>query len=298
MAYRAQASDKLTRPMTYFEAEEFKKLQSMAFEYDNYLLPLFPSLHSVAPQATKISQMQCIPILGNLYYLYISLYFIMRTTNINNGGSSTVVQMLGYTMFMFIVGFIPFVNVWVAYKMNPLYRCWLVFSERVDVHGLYYGVSKSGMRTEYLIDESLNESSGMHHLATPPSSNTPLRAIPYEGPSIPEGQMPPAPTKENGGKHYSVDSIPANRRGYSSFIPVPVMPLIPDLSTMPAKPAAVTRLTMAESEYTDFSTRRHSFDSMRASTIPDEADFLLARRFKGNQRNLQLLEDHLEAEET
>ncbi|KAI7823132.1 hypothetical protein BX661DRAFT_207137 [Kickxella alabastrina] len=304
MSYNAQHMDgeKHTRPMTFEEAGEFKGLQSMAYEYDNYLLPLFPSLRALAPQATKISQLQCIPIFGNLVVFYITCKFISRSTNIGCIGGSTIVYMLGYSLLMFIVGFIPFVNVWLAYKLRPLYKCWQLFSSEIDNRGLYYGVSKAGMLAEFPVSELTTSS--MYHLASPPTGTTPLKGIPYEIPNdTPNG--PAIPIKAAVEKHHSVDSVPRDKRGYSSFIPVQLPHHVQNQLQVQAQnqmygqmqaqgqvkgqiqaqgknqgqgyghgAGTNPRSTMADSEYDAYSTRRHSFDSMRASTIPEEADFL------------------------
>ncbi|KAJ1811523.1 hypothetical protein LPJ75_004104 [Coemansia sp. RSA 2598] len=253
---RWSAENRLGRPMTAEEEDEFKHLQKMAYEYDNYNLPLFPSLYTLAPQSTKISQLECIPIIGNLVVFYIICKFIARTTAVGSIGGITIMHMLGYGMFMLVTGFIPFLNVWIAYNMRPLYRCWQVFSAEVDHRGLYQGAADLGLKPEYM--SSLLRNSGMHHLATPPTGNTPLRAVPYvTGPNEALNGIPRVQPIE---KHYSVDSVPKDKRGYSSFIPM-------QHQNKPYVGAPT------ESEY-DASTRRHSFDSMRASTLPDEADFL------------------------
>ncbi|KAJ2707153.1 hypothetical protein FB645_000979 [Coemansia sp. IMI 203386] len=253
---RWSQNNKLSRPMTPEEEGEFRKLQSMAYEYDSYTLPLFPSLDTLAPQSTKISQLECIPIIGNLAVFYIICKFIARSTNVGSVGGITVMHMIGYSVFMLVTGFIPFLNVWIAYNMRPLYKCWQVFSAEVDNRGLYHGAAGSSIKPEHM--SSLLRNSGMHHLATPPTGNSPLKAVPYTDPNNTLGNVSQVRPVE---KHYSVDSVPRDKRGYSSFIPMQnqVKPYV----------GAPT-----ESEYDAYSTRRHSFDSMRASTLPDEADFL------------------------
>ncbi|KAJ1844653.1 hypothetical protein LPJ73_005097 [Coemansia sp. RSA 2703] len=252
-----QVNGKFTQPMSFEEAEEFKRLQSMAYEYDSYLLPLFPSLYALAPQSTKISQLECIPIIGNLAVFYIICKFIIRASSIGSIGGNTTLYMFGYAFFMLITGFIPFANVWIAYNMRPLYKCWQILSAEVDKRGLYYGVSKTGMRTEYAA--SVLASSNLYHLASPSTGNTQLQGIPYE---ISNPAIHGSPAKNKEMKHMSDEMVYREKRGYSSFIPVR------DYGKQPPKSI------IADSEYDDYSTRRHSFDSMRASTVPSEADFL------------------------
>ncbi|KAJ1644918.1 hypothetical protein LPJ64_003435 [Coemansia asiatica] len=255
---RWSAGNRLVRSMTPEEENEFKQLQKMAYEYDNYALPLFPSLYTIAPQSTKISQLECIPIIGNLVVFYIICKFIVRTTNVGSIGGITFMTMLGYSVFMLITGFVPFINVWIAYKTRPLYRCWQVFSAEVDNRGLYHGgVANAGLKPEYM--SSLLRSSGMHHLATPPTGHTPVRAVPYsENQTKALKAIPPMQAID---KHYSMDSAPKERRGFSSFIPMQHQ----------NKPYPIAP---TETDYDANSTRRHSFESTRASILPDEADFI------------------------
>ncbi|KAJ2336169.1 hypothetical protein GGH92_007832, partial [Coemansia sp. RSA 2673] len=36
------------RAMLYEEAEDFKRLQRVVFDYDNYIVPLFPRLYKIS----------------------------------------------------------------------------------------------------------------------------------------------------------------------------------------------------------------------------------------------------------
>ncbi|KAJ1960179.1 hypothetical protein GGI12_003948 [Dipsacomyces acuminosporus] len=137
------------REMLYDEAEDYRKLQRMAYEYDNYATPLIPKLGKYAPNATKLTQLQCIPIVGNIIVLSISLNFALKTRRFEGLGNRPFRRMLLRIMLVFFLGFIPFVCVYATYKLCPLYTSWTIFSSEIDAKGMYLGVSVAGRRAEF-----------------------------------------------------------------------------------------------------------------------------------------------------
>ncbi|KAJ1833623.1 hypothetical protein LPJ63_002619 [Coemansia sp. RSA 2711] len=113
---------RLQRPMMHHELESFKKLQSFVYEYDSYSLPLFAQLHEVSPESTKLSQLECLPIIGNLAVFAILARFIAQSSDFDCLGASTKLKMYGIALMFLVVGFVPFFNVWIVYRTKPLYR--------------------------------------------------------------------------------------------------------------------------------------------------------------------------------
>ncbi|KAJ1929447.1 hypothetical protein FBU59_007046, partial [Linderina macrospora] len=68
-----------TRTMLDDERRCFVELNEMARHYDDHMLPLCATFGSVCPQATKIAQIQCIPIIGNLIVFGLSMRLAFRT---------------------------------------------------------------------------------------------------------------------------------------------------------------------------------------------------------------------------
>ncbi|KAJ2690188.1 hypothetical protein GGH99_002671 [Coemansia sp. RSA 1285] len=251
------ANAKHRRAMLPQEIADFKELQKMAYTYDNYTLPLFQQLYALAPKATKLSQLQCIPIFGNLYVFFLHIRFISRATNFGCLDSSTKMKMVGIAMLTLLVGFIPFVNVWATYKLTPLYSCWRLLSNDIVAKGLYSGVSTAGARTEFITAENdmrplsqITAGSLKGHNSLGTSSSATLNGTPTH--------------KKFSDKELD-DEYNATRRelvGYSSFCPVP------------------GRDTMAATENPDFDEvdeKKRSFECLRVSKLPEEAEFLKAK---------------------
>ncbi|KAJ2159195.1 hypothetical protein GGF46_003204 [Coemansia sp. RSA 552] len=142
---------RLQRPMMHHEALSFKKLQSSAYEFDSYTLPLFSQLETVSPDATKLAQLECIPIIGNLSVVCIISRFIIHANEFDCLNTSTRLKLVGVALFVFVFGFIPFLNVWLVYKLKPLYLCWRLFSNDIGSKGLYQGNSEGGRSTDSII---------------------------------------------------------------------------------------------------------------------------------------------------
>ncbi|KAJ1900225.1 hypothetical protein IW146_005765 [Coemansia sp. RSA 922] len=264
------------RAMLYEEAEDFKRLQRVVFDYDNYIVPLFPRLYKISPKSTKVAQLQCIPIIGNLFIFWLTSRFIYQSMKFDCLSTSTTLYMMAYSGAMFAVGFIPFIGVWATYKLKPLYTCWTLFSKDINNKGLYHGESIPGARAEFPVRDTMV--SNMSSIR-PTNRNTDLIEMPVLTPSRPpparsidDNQLRFAAPPEKG-RYAPADLSPpppsygnkpqeGERHGYSSFCPVPTN----------NQRAYASR----DSEYYDdgISTRKHSFDSMRASTMPEEADFL------------------------
>ncbi|KAJ2895713.1 hypothetical protein GGI21_003541 [Coemansia aciculifera] len=257
------------RAMLYEEAEDFKRLQRLVFDYDNYIVPLFPRLYKVAPKSTKLAQLQCIPIVGNLFIFWLTSRFIYKSMNFDCLSTSTVAFMMCYSGIMFLVGFVPFLGVWATYKMKPLYTCWTMFSKDINNKGLYHGESASGARAEFPVRDTMRTDMSSicptnrdidlieMPVMTPNPSHQAARSgsPPEKGFYAPSRTPPPPPM-------YGNKALDSN--DYNSFCPVPT--------------GNNQRSTAAnhQSEYYDdgLSTRNHSFDGLRASTMPEAADFL------------------------
>ncbi|KAJ2440945.1 hypothetical protein GGF42_007460 [Coemansia sp. RSA 2424] len=257
------------RAMLHEEAEDFKRLQRVVFDYDNYIVPLFPRLYKVSPKSTKVAQLQCIPILGNLFIFWLTSRFIYQSMKFDCLSASTTAYMMGFSGVMFLIGFIPFIGVWATYKMKPLYTCWTLFSKDINNKGLYHGESVPGARAEFPARSTM--ASNMSSIC-PTNRDIDLIEMPALMPSSPHQAGRFGAPLEKG--HYApTDMSPPpplygkkTQEGerYNSFCPVPT--------------GSNQRSTAAyrESEYYDdgMGTRKHSFDSLRASTMPEAADFL------------------------
>ncbi|KAJ2062718.1 hypothetical protein GGI17_002225 [Coemansia sp. S146] len=274
---RQPAPRQFRRAMLCEEAEDFKRLQRVVFDYDNYIVPLFPRLYKISPKSTKVAQLQCIPIIGNLFIFWLTSRFIYQSMKFDCLSTSTTLYMMAYSGAMFAVGFIPFIGVWATYKLKPLYTCWALFSKDINNKGLYHGESIPGARAEFPVRDTM--ASNMSSIR-PTNRNTDLIEMPVLTPSRPpaarsidDNQSRFAAPPEKG--RYAPADLPppppsygnkpqdGERHGYSSFCPVP---------TNNQRSYAAR-----DSEYYDddgMSTRKHSFDSLRASTMPEEADFL------------------------
>ncbi|KAJ1666779.1 hypothetical protein IW140_002371 [Coemansia sp. RSA 1813] len=242
------------RAMMPDEVTDFKELQRMAYTYDNYTLPLFQPLYALAPNATKLAQIQCIPVLGNLYILMLHIRFIARANNFSCLNGSTTIRMVFITLIMLLVGFIPFVNVWATYRMQPLHSCWRLFSNDILSKGLYLGVSEAGMRTEFTTLD--NQMRPMSHMAADSFRDE------FSQGTASSATLNGAPTLlKLSDKELDDEYMQTNRgkNGHSSFCPIP------------------GRDTMAATESRDVEDsdeKRRSFESLRVSKMPEEADFL------------------------
>ncbi|KAJ2742583.1 hypothetical protein GGI20_004374 [Coemansia sp. BCRC 34301] len=267
---RQPAARQFRRPMLHEEAEDFKRLQRVVFDYDNYIIPLFPRLYKVAPKSTKVAQIQCIPLIGNLFIFWLTSRFIYQSMKFDCLSTSTTMYMMGFSGAMFLVGFIPFIGVWATYKMKPLYTCWTLFSKDINNKGLYHGESIPGARAEFPVNSTSanGDMSSIHST----SRDVDLIEMPVLTPSPPHQASRYSPTLEK--RRYSPAAMSpppplyGKRAGdgerYSSFCPVP---------TSNNQRATTTN---RESEYYNdgISTRHHSFDGLRVSTMPEEVDFL------------------------
>ncbi|KAJ2794609.1 hypothetical protein H4R20_006167 [Coemansia guatemalensis] len=273
--------------MIDYEAVSFKKLQSCAYEYDNYTIPLFPRFKRICPDSTKLSQLQCFPIIGNIGICIILSRFILHATGFACLSTSTKLRMAGMCFAMFVLGFIPFFNVWLVYKVQPLYMCWRWFSSDIGSKGLYHGMSEIGMLTQYITAEanaaqrsshltmsSIGDSNRSHSSLAPSTvtlnESPPISGNKYSSKSTSKYQSTthgtvnfypsvdkPYPKVQRLWSKSQASSQHANRSGYSSFCPVPT-----------------NRSTVAESENDTQSTHRKSYESARVSVFPEEADFL------------------------
>ncbi|KAJ2551051.1 hypothetical protein EV175_003834 [Coemansia sp. RSA 1933] len=246
------------RPMMHHELTDFKELQGLAYTYDNYKLPLFPSLYALAPNATKLAQLQCIPVLGNLYIFFLHLKFIWRAGNFVCLDTSTKMRMFGIAIVTLLLGFIPFFNVYAVYKMQPLHSCWRAFSNNILSKGLYPGVSEAGMRTEFTttLDNNMRPMSRM----TADSFREEFKDHYSEG-TTSSATLKGSPTIKTFTDQELDDVYKQTSRAknaYSSFCPVP------------------NRDTMATTVKgnDDDDEKKRSFEGLRVSTIPEEADFL------------------------
>ncbi|KAI8325179.1 hypothetical protein GQ54DRAFT_295629 [Martensiomyces pterosporus] len=145
------------REMLYDEAADYIMLQRLAYEYDNYTAPLIPKLHAVSPQATKLTQLQCFPVVGNIIVLYISLNFALQTRRFEGLGGAPFRRMLARILLVFLIGFVPFVSVYATYKLRPLYTSWMIFSDEIDAKGMYLGMSVAGRRAEFPVPHTPNQ---------------------------------------------------------------------------------------------------------------------------------------------
>ncbi|KAJ2826420.1 hypothetical protein FBU31_003447, partial [Coemansia sp. 'formosensis'] len=179
---RHPAPRQFRRAMLYEEAEDFKRLQRVVFDYDNYIVPLFPRLYKVAPKSTKLAQLQCIPIIGNLFIFWLTNRFIYQSMKFDCLSTSTVIYMMAYSGFMFAIGFIPFAGVWATYKMKPLYTCWALFSKDINNKGLYHGESIPGARAEFPARDTITSNMSSFHQV---NRDTDLIEMPVMAPNNP-----------------------------------------------------------------------------------------------------------------
>ncbi|KAJ2386133.1 hypothetical protein GGI23_006562 [Coemansia sp. RSA 2559] len=244
------------RAMMHHELTDFKELQGLAYTYDNYRLPLFPSLYALAPNSTKLAQLQCIPVLGNLYIFLLHIRFIWRAGNFVCLDTSTKLWMLGIATLTLLIGFIPFVNVWAVYKMQPLNSCWRAFSNNILSKGLYPGVSEAGMRTEFTTLEHDNMRPVSQ--ASVDSFREQFKDHYSEGTASSATLSGPPPIKELSDKELDAGYAQTSRakNGHSSFCPIP------------------GRDTLVIPKDFDSDEKRRSFEGLRVSKIPEEADFL------------------------
>ncbi|KAJ2690709.1 hypothetical protein IWW39_000511 [Coemansia spiralis] len=263
------------RAMLHEEAENFKRLQRLVFDYDNYIVPLFPRLYKVSPKSTKLAQLQCIPIVGNLFIFWLTSRFIYKSMKFECLSTSTTAYMVAFSGALFALGFVPFIGVWATYRLKPLYTCWTLFSKDINNKGLYHGESIPGARAEFPVRDSMtshmssihqtNHVSDLIEMPVLTPSRPPLArsadygqskfaAPPEKGRYSPADLPPPPPSYGN--KHLDME-----RQGYSSFCPVPA-------NNQRAYSAR-------DSEYygDGMNTRKQSLYSMRASSIPEEADY-------------------------
>lgn len=223
------------RVMLQAEADTYRQLQTTAFNLDNYVLPLFNRLYKCSPKSTKLSQLQCIPILGNLLIFCISTRFLFKTmSTFGCLQGATKFNMVGLTLLMFVVGFIPFLGVWMVYRIKPLYQCWRWASWDIDRVGLYCTGST---------DEIQNSSADSIYQGYNPKTILDDTSI-----------LPPVSNTLSGDSKSTMDA-------YGSFCP---------MRTHSTR--RKTDVSVAESD--GRTTGHHSFASMRASTIPEEAEFL------------------------
>ncbi|KAJ1759781.1 hypothetical protein LPJ77_002775 [Coemansia sp. RSA 2523] len=272
---------RLQRPMMHHEVLSFKRLQSSALEYDSYNMPLFGRLEEVSPESTKLSQLECLPIIGNLIVCYIISQFIHSTMEFSCLSGSTKLKMYGICFVTFVLGFIPFFNVWFVYRIKPLYLCWSLFSRDVGSKGLYHGISEAGMRTEYITASNDAESDGhaySSYVASTVTLNSPVTGKhaktrdTYASSRYPSVRYPPP-------KSHAAKSD-FERRGYSSFIPVPTnrnTVADSEYTRDTRTDFNSNRYTQADSEYDTRSVAGRSFESMRMSSFPEEADFLKSK---------------------
>ncbi|KAJ1743661.1 hypothetical protein LPJ68_000718 [Coemansia sp. RSA 1086] len=286
---------RLQRPMMHYETIQFKRLQNLAYEYDSYNLPLFADIERASPEATKLSQLECLPIVGNLIVCFIIGRFISNAMEFTCLSSSTKIKMSGICLATFILGFIPFFNVWFAYRYKPLYRCWQLFSDDIGSKGLYNGVSDAGIQMEYLNSNKTNSYAPSYNSHTQPYSS-------YAASTATLNPSPPLTGFGKGNNKYSTYSNyrstqqyspkkPAadedlhtknsrERRGYSSFCPVPsnrntnAVSEAPVSGKMRIDSEYSYRYSRDDSEYGETNGDRRSYESARLSSFPEEADFI------------------------
>ncbi|KAJ2454345.1 hypothetical protein EV183_001591 [Coemansia sp. RSA 2336] len=283
---------RLQRPMMHYETIQFKRLQNLAYEYDSYNLPLFADIERASPEATKLSQLECLPIVGNLIVCFIIGRFINNSMEFTCLSPSTKIKMSGICLMTLILGFIPFFNVWFAYKYKPLYRCWRLFSDDIGSKGLYNGVSDAGIKMEYLNSKANSHapsySSHMPHSSYAASTATlnpspPLTGFgkgnnKYSTYSNDRSTQQLSPKKPAADEHLDAKGS-RERRGYSSFCPMPS-----NRNTHAMSEAPVSGKMRADSEYSyrysrdgsEYETNgdRRSYESARLSSFPEEADFI------------------------
>ncbi|KAJ2779736.1 hypothetical protein H4R18_003839 [Coemansia javaensis] len=268
---------RVQRPMMPYEARSFKMLQSLAYEYDNYNLPLFQQIAAASPEATRLAQLECFPIIGNLIVCCIIVRFIGHAAQFACLSGSTKAKMWGVAGGMLVLGFIPFFNVWLVDRVKPLYQCWRMFSRDVGSKGLYTGVLDVAVRNTLIEAASSRAAPSSYSRMTKVSSVHSMGSDRTLSTATLNG---PAPLGDKQGKLEIVEHTPARTRpakasrmfnddddddsmersGFSSFLPV-----------------STARNTMAGSDYDSRSTKKHSFESARASTMPEEADFLKSK---------------------
>ncbi|KAJ2798132.1 hypothetical protein H4R21_004054 [Coemansia helicoidea] len=302
---------RLERPMMGYEAQNFKRLQNLAYSYDNYNLPLFANYPDSSPDATRFAQLECFPIVGNLTVCFVIGRFINQAIGFGCLSQATKLKMFGILAGIFVLGFIPFFNVWLVYKTKPLYQCWRLFSRDVGSKGLYGGMTELNVRTISMVEAPSRERSesraATSHLNKPidghasryTTSTTTLndaRSINskyYSRGPPPKGRTEgydvvkhtpgakPGPAKGDWRHNDDDDDFPRDRPGFSSFCPVSTTRNTMAESVMePRTPMTgyrdYKRTTTADSDYDPRSTK-HSFESARVSAFPDEADFLKSK---------------------
>ncbi|KAJ2826593.1 hypothetical protein IWW50_002286 [Coemansia erecta] len=210
--------------------------------------------------------------------------------------TSTKLRMFGVSFATLILGFIPFFNVWFVYRVKPLFVCWRLFSDDVGSKGLYNGVSEAGMQIEYVTANSKsnsmriqsNEGLAQSHYSYAPSTVTlnpspPLTGAKYskdrgtyQSSRLPSVRYPPE-------KNQAAKDERAERRAYGSFCPVSTArntmaesEYAPNRGTRPDLEHS-NRYTRADSEYDTQSVGARSFESIRVSAFPEEADFLKSK---------------------
>ncbi|KAJ2622253.1 hypothetical protein GGI25_002893 [Coemansia spiralis] len=255
-----RSSPQHRRAMMRHEVDNFKEMQHMAYTWDNYILPLFQPLYALAPKSTKLSQLQCIPIFGNIYVFFLHLKFISKSRKFVCLDSSTNMKLIGIAAITLLMGFIPFANVWLTYKMQPLNTCWRIFSNDIFSKGLYPGISEAGMRTEFATSSHGLHDRPMSHMSTHLFQDNREFASPHTASTATLNGTPVAKGFNDG--RLVDDRTTREKRGYSSFCPVP---------------GRDTMSNYHEDYYYDgdkSDTRKHSFESLRVSVMPEEADFL------------------------
>ncbi|KAJ2851811.1 hypothetical protein IWW36_000772 [Coemansia brasiliensis] len=295
---------RLQRPMMHYETIQFKRLQNLAYEYDSYNLPLFADIERASPEATKLSQLECIPVIGNLIVSFIIGRFISNAMEFTCLSASTKIKMTGLCLVTFILGFIPFFNVWFVYRYKPLYRCWQLFSDDIGSKGLYNGVSDAGIQMDYL---NCGSDARSTHVPSYSSHTQPHSS--YVASTATLNPSPPLTGFGKGNSKYSTYSTYSNdryrstqqyspkkqasdddgldkkssreHRGYSSFCPMPsnrnttaAMSEAPVSGKMRVDSEYSYRYSRGDSESGETNGDRRSYESARLSSFPEEADFI------------------------
>ncbi|KAJ2714558.1 hypothetical protein H4R19_001666 [Coemansia spiralis] len=306
---------RLERPMMGHEALNFKRLQNVAYSYDNYNLPLFAQLRDKSPDATRLAQLECLPIVGNLAVCFVIGRFIKEAIGFGCLSDATKLRMFAILAGIFVVGFVPFFNVWLVYQTKPLYQCWRLFSRDVGSKGLYGGMTEMDVRAVSMAAAAAAPSpTQLDDRATmpPPSKGTGHHGSSYtastatltgarsinsskyysRGPT-PKGHTDryevvkhtaagkDVPAKGDWRHNDNDDDASGERYGYSSFCPMSTTRNTAAGSMMePRTPIRGyrddKRATTADSDYDPRSTK-HSFESARVSAFPEEADFLKSK---------------------
>ncbi|KAJ1724139.1 hypothetical protein LPJ61_005769, partial [Coemansia biformis] len=279
-----------------------------AYSYDSYNLPLFAQFPDVSPEATRLAQLECLPLVGNLMVCGIMGRFIGHAMEFGCLSQSTKMKMWGLTAFVFVFGLIPFFNVWLVYRLKPLYQCWRLFSQDVGSKGLYSGMTELDIRAISMTVAARQAPGAGRATMQPAGGGKPgssshtmsvttlndarsLNSKYYSKAPAPKGHAEQyrdvkhaantsrAPETSKGNNNDNDDS--RERRGYSSFCPVSTARNTMAESTYGQHTAKADseydrRTTIADSDYDPRSTK-HSFESARASTFPEEADFLKSK---------------------